>query len=351
MKSFVKLSSAAAMMAAVCLIGLPAQADDPVVIKGVGTWGSLTNYQKHEGPFWNEKIAATTNGMITGDIKPQTELGLKGFEIMRLLKLGVYDYAYGLPGYVAAENPVFEGGDLSSVTQDITTQRKVAEAYFPILEKAVAETYNAKLLQLYPFPSQMLWCKGAINNIGDLKGKKIRVYATTLGDFVEGVGGTSVTVPFAEVIPALEKGVVDCGITGTMSAYKAKWYQVADHAYTMRVGWGLAFGAMNMDKWNDLGAEKQATLKAELDKLTDAMWEETAKEDAIALDCLSGKKCDIGEKANMTLVSPSDADLKVRDQIATNVILARWAERCGDDCAKNWNASVGSIIGMDATKK
>ena len=197
----------------------------------------------------------------------------------------------------------------------------------------------------------MLWCKGEIKDIGDLKGKKIRVYATTLGDFVEGVGGTSVTVPFAEAIPAPEKGVVDCGITGTMSAYKAKWYQVADHAYTMRVGWGLAFGAMNMDKWDSLGAEKQAKLKTELDKLTDAMWIETAQEDAIALDCLSGKKCDIGEKANMVLVEPSDADLKTRNQIAKDVILARWAERCGEDCAKDWNASVGKIIGLNAIQK
>ncbi len=350
MNSLSKVAIAGALLATASFAGPMAHADDPTVVKAVGTWGSLTNYQKHEGPFWNEKIAAATDGLILGDIKPQTELGLKGFEIMRLLKLGVYDYAYGLPGYVAAENPIFEGGDLSSVTQDIETQRKVADAYFPILEKAVAEIYNAKLLQLYPFPSQMLWCKGEVKDISDLKGKKIRVYATTLGDFVEGVGGTSVTVPFAEVIPALEKGVVDCGITGTMSAYKAKWYQVADHAYTMRVGWGLAFGAMNMNKWESLGPEKQAKLKAELDKLTDAMWEETAKEDAIALDCLSGKKCDIGEKANMTLVTPSDADLQTRDKIANDVILARWAERCGEDCATTWNNSVGKIIGMSATK-
>ena len=26
-------------------------ADKPATIKAVGTWGSLTNYQKHEGPF------------------------------------------------------------------------------------------------------------------------------------------------------------------------------------------------------------------------------------------------------------------------------------------------------------
>ena len=348
MKTLKKLGLITALMATIGITATVAKAEDPIVIKAVGTWGNLPNFKKHEGPFWNEKIAAATDGAIVGDIKPQTELGLKGFEIMRLLKLGVYDYAHGLPGYVAAENPVFEGADLSTITQDIETQRRVAEAYFPILEKAVADIYNAKLLQLYPFPSQMLWCRGEVGSIGDLKGKKIRVYATTLGDFVEGVGGTSVTVPFAEVIPALEKGVVDCAITGTMSAYSAKWYQVADFGYTMRVGWGLAFGAMNMDKWNALGPEKQATLKAELDKLTDAMWSETATEDAIALDCLSGKKCDIGEGASMTLVTPSKEDLQIRDQIANDVILARWAERCGDSCATAWNETVGKITGMTA---
>ena len=72
-----------------------------------------------------------------------------------------------------------------------------------------------------------------------LKARKSECTLQRLGDFVEGVGGTSVTVPFAEVIPALEKGVVDCGITGTMSAYKAKWHQVATHAYTLRVGLGI----------------------------------------------------------------------------------------------------------------
>ncbi|MEX3009245.1 TRAP transporter substrate-binding protein [Hoeflea sp. TYP-13] len=337
-------------LAALMATGVQA-ADKPVTVKAVGTWGSLTNYQKHEGPFWNDHIGEASGGQIVGEIRPQTELGLKGFEIMRLVKNGVFDYAFGLPGYVAAENPVFEGADLSSLTQDIETQRKVAEAYFPILEKAFAEIYNAKLLQLYPFPSQTLWCNAEISGLDDLNGKKIRVYATTLGDFVEGVGGTSVTVPFAEVIPALEKGVVDCGITGTMSAYKAKWHQVATHAYTLRVGWGLAFGAMNMDKWNSMSADQQAMLKKELDALTDAMWKETATEDEVAISCITGGNCEIGEPGEMTLVPPSDADLKRRDQVATDVVLARWAERCGADCANTWNETVGPILGLKAEAK
>ena len=325
-----------------------ALADDPVVLNAVGTWSSLTNFQKHEEPFFNTRLREASDGNIVGKIQSQSGLGLKGFEIMRLVKNGVFDFAFGLPGYVAAENAIFEGADLSTLTQDIDTQRKVSDAYYPTLEKSFADIYNAKLLMLYPFPSQTLWCNGEVNGIEDLKGKKIRVYSTTLGDFVEGVGGTSVTVSFSEVIPALEKGVVDCAITGTMSAYTAKWNQVATHAYTLRVGWGLAFGAMNMNKWNSLSESQQTLLQSEIATLTDAMWAETATEDDVAISCITGGECAIGEAGSMTLVEPSEADLKARDSIATEVVLARWAERCGADCAANWNETVGPILGLTA---
>jgi len=337
-----------ALTAALALSAGAALADNPVVLKAVGTWSSLTNYQKHEGPFFNERLAEASGGQIVGEIQSQSGLGLKGFEIMRLVKNGVFDFAFGLPGYVAAENAVFEGADLSSVTQDIETQRKVADAYFPTLEQAFAKYYNAKLLMLYPFPSQTLWCNAEVNGIKDLEGKKIRVYATTLGDFVEGAGGTSVTVAFSEVIPALEKGVVDCGITGTMSAYTANWQQVATHAYTLRVGWGLAFGAMNMDKWNSLPPEQQELMQTEIAALNERMWAETATEDGIAISCITGGDCEIGEKGGMKLVEPSDEDLAIRDRIAADVVLARWAERCGEDCAENWNNTVGKVLGMTA---
>ncbi|MGQ0535176.1 MAG: ATP phosphoribosyltransferase, partial [Methanobacteriota archaeon] len=36
----------------------------------------------------------------------------------------------------------------------------------------------------------------------------------TLTDFVEGIGGTTVTIPFADVVPAMQRGVADCGVTG-----------------------------------------------------------------------------------------------------------------------------------------
>lgn len=323
-------------------------ASDTIIIKAVGTWGYFTNYQKHEGPFWNERIAQVSDGQIIGEIKSNTELGLQGYEIMRLVKNGIFDFAFGLPGYVIPESEIFEGADLSSLVQNIDVQKRVASAYFPTLERAFEEKYNAKLMMLYPFPSQMIWCNSKIGSIDDLKGKRIRVFLTTLGDFVEGAGAIPVSAPFSDVPKALEKGIFDCVITGTMSAYTGELYKVASYGYTLRVGWGLAFGAINMSKWNLLSDDQKSLLQRELSSLTEKMWQETAAEDAIALACLSDGPCPIGEVGNMTLVAPSDSDLIERSEIAKNVILPRWAERCGPECAANWNRTVGKVLGLRA---
>ena len=81
------------------------------------------------------------------------------------------------------------------------------------------------------------------------------------------------------------------------------------------------------------------------------MWAETAKEDDVAISCITGGACEVGEPGSMVLVEPTAEDLAARDQIAANVVLARWAERCGEECAANWNNTVGPILGLTAEAK
>ena len=315
----------------------------------VGTWGNLANFKQHEGPFWRSVVPKASGGRITAKIQPITEVGLKGFEVTRLLKLGVFDMAFGVIGYVAGEDAVFEGPDLSAVAQDIKTARKIVNAYRPIMAKAFEQVFKAKLVVLYPFPSQLLWCNAKIEKLGDLKGKKIRVYSATLGDFVEAVGGTSVTIAFAEVVPALQKKTADCGITGTTPAYRAKWYQVATHAYAMRVGWGISFGAFNLKRWNKLDKATQAFMTKQFKALEDRMWAKTGAEDAMGLSCATGGKCTLGKPGNMKLVRPSKADLAMRTKLLKSHILKRWATRCKKkrpNCVKDWNRTIGKVVGI-----
>lgn len=317
----------------------------------VGSFGNLSPYNVNEKPFWTKEVPEASGGAVTAKLVPFTELGLKGFEVLKLLSSGVYDIAHGVIGYVA-EDPIFEGPDLAIIAQDIDTARKVADAYKPVLDKAFQQKFNSKLLTLTSYPSQMIYCKPEIKSIADLKGKKIRVYSTTLGDFVEGVGGTGVTISFAEVVPALQKGVVDCGITGTMPAYNAKWHEVAGYVMPLRVGWGIAFSAINLKKWNALDAETRAFLEKQMASFENASWETTRKEDEQGLICTTGAgKCEFGEPGAMKIVQPSDADVKERTRIMTDVIIKRWAERCekaAPGCVKNWNETVGKVIGVMA---
>lgn len=342
------LTMAAALVAG-GLMASPASAElDQINLKVVGTWGNLSNWSKAEGPLWKETMPAASGGKITADAVPQTELGIKGFEVMRLLKIGVFDVAHGVVGYIAGEDPVAEGIDLSGVIQNWDDAKAAFAAYRPTLAERFEQTYGAKLLAVYPFPSQMMWCNADIQSAADLKDKKIRVYTTSMGDFVEGLGGTSVTISFAEVVPALEKKVADCGITGTMPAYQAKWWQVATDAYLMSVGYTATFAAMNMNKWNSLNDETKAFIEKQMADWEAETWKLNISEDEMGITCNTTGPCPIGDVGGMDKVVPSAADDAVRKKVLEEVVLKRYAERCGAECIENWNATIGKVAGVTA---
>lgn len=317
----------------------------------VGTWGNLALWQDHESRLWSEVLPEASGGKITANAKPYTELGISGFEVMRLLELGTYDAVHALTSYTSQDSPALEGLDLGGVIQDLDTYRKAAEAYEPVLRRVLAEKHNAELIMLYTFPSQQFWCKldnpeGA--SLEDVKGKKVRSYSTTQGDFVEGLGGTPVTIAFAEVVPALEKGVVDCGITGTEPAYNAKWWQVANTNLRTRIGYAATFLAINKDSWNGLSPETQELIKAKAAEVEADMWKATAEADQMGMDCNAEGPCPLGEPGGMAGVEMSDEDeAKVKD-VVENVVLKRFVERCGEECAKEWNDTVGKVAGHEA---
>ena len=323
-------------------------------LKVVGTWPNITNYYGYEKPFYLEQLPKATGGKIKAQLNPLTELGLKGWEVMRLLKLGVFDVAHGVYGYVSSEDPALEGVDLSSAAKDFREAKKIVAAYEPVIRERFNETFGAKYLYTFRWPSQMIWCNQPINKLSDLKGKKIRVYSTTLGDFVSGVGGTSVTITFAEVVPALQKGVADCGITGTMPAFQAKWHEVITHAMLMPVGAGLGFAAMSNKRWNALNGETQGLIQSLYNKLSDEQWANAEAEDKEAFACLSGDssygKCTKGTPGTVKLVKPGPDDFKVRERVLKDFVLKAWAKRCSDKCVADWNATAAKVIGVKAER-
>ncbi len=316
----------------------------------VGTWGNLINWKEHESRLWGEILPEASGGKITANAKPYTELGLSGYEVVKLLKLGSYDAVHALTTYTSQDSPALEGIDLAGVFQDFDTYRKALNAYEPIIRRELKAKYNAELIMLYPFPSQQLWCKleEGEGSLESLAGKKIRTYSTSLGDFIEGLGASAVTLAFAEVVPALQKGVADCGITGTSPAYNAKWWQVVTHNIQVRLGYAATFMAINGDTWASLSDDTQALIKESAAMLEDEIWDSIAAADATALGCNASGPCPWGEPGGMTPIVPSAADQAQLRDIVENFVLKRFAERCGRACAEEWNATMGDIAGVKA---
>ena len=321
--------------------------------KVVGTWHFLSQWKNHESRLWLELLPAASGGKITANARPLTELGMKGFELMRQLRVGVFDFAHGVTSYVASDAPAIEGIDLAGVVQDLPTYRKAMESYREILDREFNKRFDSKILMLYSFPSQQIWCNLKDKSItdlsfADLKGKKIRTYSTTLGDFIEGLGASAVTIAFSEVVPALQKGVADCGITGTMPAYSAKWWQVVTHNFRIRLGYASAFLAVNNKVWNSLSADTRALMMAKFKEVEDDMWSDTEKEDQEGMDCNASGPCALGKPGGMVPIEASDADRAQLKQIVNDFVLKRWVKRCGKKCAVEWDATIGKIVGMTA---
>jgi TRAP-type C4-dicarboxylate transport system substrate-binding protein len=357
MKKSMKMFAISALAGALAMSSTVASAADygkkEFVV--VGTWGFLDHWKEREGPFWNDTLPKVSGGALTANAKSQTDLGLSGFEIMRQLKLGVFDAVHGVTTYVAQDSPAIEGADLSGVFQDFETYKKGLYSYKDVLAREFEQKYGAKLLMLYAWPSQQLWCNLGDKSIkkvsfDDLKGKKIRTYSTTLGDFIEGVGGSAVTIAFAEVVPALQKGVADCGLTGTLPAYNAKWWQVVTHNIRVRLGYASSFLAMNMKTWNSLKPDAQKLLTDELAKVEDAMWIATKANDQRGMDCNAAGPCDLGEPGGMVPVEVSDEDKAKLKTIVRDFVVKRWAKRCGTQaCIDEWNATIGKLSGIKAS--
>lgn len=315
----------------------------------VGTWNFLTNWQKLEQPFWATDLAAASGGSLKGSIKSVTEVNLKGTEVLRLLKQGVFDVAAALPIYVEDGGAIIEASDIAGVAKDFKMGRDIAAAWMPEMQKVMRERHGALILATFPFPEQVFYCRGDIKGIADLKGKKIRVQGTSQGDFAAALGASSVTIPFGEVVPALEKGVVDCGITGTMPGYKAKWTEVTNTLFRLPVGYTIGTWVVNLNVWNKLSKDTQVFMQKQMMALENKAWQVIEAETEEGVACNTGiGACSVGPAGKLKLVKPSAGDLAAREKALNEVVLARWAKRCGDACATKWNELVGKKYGLTA---
>jgi TRAP-type transport system periplasmic protein len=339
-----------AAVAVAAALATPALAQDRIKFKAIGQPLATGLIQKNkEQPFF-ENFAKNTGLPIDVDYKPIDTLGLKDTEQLRVMKAGLFDIVSLRVSQNSRDEPTILGLDLVGASPDYATGRKVAKAYFDTVDERLQKQFNVKLLGVWPFGPQILFCKKPIAKLADVKGMKVRVYDQNLAKFIELVGGTPVPVSFADTHQSLSLGVVDCAITGPSSPNSAGWPEVTTHQ--MPIGFQMALNgyAISLKSWNSLKPDQQAKLKTAFESLTDDIWKYSEELFQDALNCNAGKDpCTTGKKFKLVSVPVSPADLELVQSAVTKISLPAWAEVCDKSnpgCSQKWKTTVGPVLGV-----
>ena len=151
-----KLIAICLMAGVAAAFSIPVSAQDlpKTHLKVIGPHSKTATWKLNIRPFWEDELPSLSKGAITADLVSMTEMGLKGPEIFRLIKIGVADIGSTGTGYAAGEVPELDGFDLSGVVQDVATLRKVVAAYTPVIDKIMRERVGVRMLAVWPAVQQ-----------------------------------------------------------------------------------------------------------------------------------------------------------------------------------------------------
>jgi len=206
-------------------------------------------------------IHAMSGGRIKIDFMPAGTV-VAAFEVLDAVHRGILDLGHSWPGYWVGKHPasglfssasggpfglssedflawMYEGGGLDLYNELLQKELKLNVIAFPTF----GET-----------PEPQGWFNKPLKSWADLKGLKFRAAGMTAEVFKE-AGATVVTLPGGEIVPALEKGVIDAAEYSDPSSDKAvglhdvrKFY----HLPGLHQPTGMMELLINKKKWDEL---------------------------------------------------------------------------------------------------
>jgi tripartite ATP-independent transporter DctP family solute receptor len=130
------------------------------------------------------------------------------------------------------------------------------------LDKQFQEKYGVKVLCFFDYGFRHFWnTKRPIVAPKDLRGMKMRVQlAKVFADTVNGLGANAVPMPWAEVIPAAQSGVIDGADLPIINILALKAYEVSKYCSMTYHNYGPTVTVINLGIWNSLPKDQQSLL-------------------------------------------------------------------------------------------
>ena len=206
------LTTAAAVTTGAAITGFPSisVAASPIVFKMQGAWGAKDIFNDMAVEYVN-RVNEMSEGRLRIDYLVAGSV-VKPFEVMEATSKGVIDAGHQVAVYWYGKSKVaslFGSGPVTGCTADQNLAWIAKEGY-PFYNELM------KKLQLdvvgffaMPMPTQPLgWFKKPIKSAKQLKGLKYRTVGLA-ADLMQELGCKVTQLPGGEIVPAMERGVID----------------------------------------------------------------------------------------------------------------------------------------------
>ena len=263
------LAGAAAATAGAGTLAFPmiSVAQSPIVMKMQGAWGANEIFTEMA-----QQYVTRVNEMAGGRLRLEylpTGAVVKTFEIMDAVSKGVLDAGHHVSGYWYGKSKVaslFGTGPVSGATPEIGLTWIYQGGGQQLWDKLVAKlNLNVVGFFAFPMPSQPLgWFKNPPpKTAAALKGFKYRTIGLA-ADLLQEMGMAVAQLPGGEIVPAMQRGVIDAFEFNNPTADMrfgaqdvAKYYSMGSYHQAQEF-FEIIF---NKDKYNSLPADLKAILK------------------------------------------------------------------------------------------
>jgi TRAP-type mannitol/chloroaromatic compound transport system substrate-binding protein len=245
----------------------PAQAPKPIVLKGQSSHPAAANLHL-VFKLWAETVEKMSAGRLKIETLPGGAI-VPPFEVFDATSRGVLDVGMAPFGYILGKSPVgiplshgplfgMDGSDYFAWYYDGGGMKLLEEFYRDVIKLNVVG---------FPiptdYPQALGWFKKPIKDLADLKGMKYRIYgigAETYGK----LGVSVVTLPGGEIVPALERGVIEgAEWINCLEDKKLGLHNVAKFYYTPGMHEPVTGGQLMINKntWAKLSPDLQEMVK------------------------------------------------------------------------------------------
>ena len=292
------------------------------------------NFHSKGAQLFADRVKAATGGELTIVLHPGSSLGFKGPELLRALAEGQLAAAEIPTGMVEGDAPVLALTAQPFISTNAFEQRLLYQLSKETYKK-VLKRFNQITLYTSVWPFSGIYTQRPVTSEADLKGLKMRVYDGTGLAFGKATGIAARKMPFSEVYPAMKAGLLDSMYTSSVSGVDAKAWEVLKYFTPINIVGPVNMINVNLDVWNQLPKNIQATVLEIAAQMEDEMWNLAGDMD---------RKSRAKLKENGMTLSPVSKSFRTELNAIGDKLRKDWVKKGGSD-ARNILNEYGKIVG------